>query len=65
MTNFLCYKPEAGMTRRPFELVFLAEMKRKGVTPREDLIADVALIFRHPSDLKICHKLKSNCDQSR
>lgn len=46
------------MTRRPFQFVFLAEMKREGVTPGEDLIADVALIFRNPSNLRYHHKFE-------
>lgn len=48
-----CDKPKAGMSRRPFQLVLLSKMKSKSVTPGEDLITDVALIFGHPLDLKV------------
>lgn len=58
-------KPEAGMARRPFQLVFLAEMKCQGVTPREDLITDMALIFRQPSNLKDRHKFEFSWDHQR
>lgn len=43
--------PEAGMSRRPFQLMLLAKVKCESVTPREDFITDVAFIFGHPPDL--------------
>lgn len=46
-----CDKPKAGMSRWPFQLMLLAKMKCERVTPGEDLITDVALIFGHPPNL--------------
>lgn len=60
---FCCHQPEARVARRPFQLMFLAQMKREGVTPREDLVADVALILRRPSNLENRHKSEVNREQ--
>lgn len=46
-----CDKPKARMSRRPLQLMLLAKMKCESVTPGEDLITDVALIFGHPPNL--------------